>query len=111
TIARRASGSMRDSQSLLEQLLSYGGDSLSDDAVHKALGIAPDHRILDLIDALADRDLARVLGLIDSSAKAGVQPSDLLVGSMGFLRDVMVTKVGPTVPLLYVAPSQKDRVK
>jgi len=111
TIARRASGSMRDAQSLLEQMLSYGGESLTDESVHRALGIAPDERILDLIDALADRDLARVLGLVESSVRSGVQPADLLAGSMGFLRDVMVSQVGPDVPLLSAAPSQRERLR
>lgn len=111
TIARRAQGSMRDAQSLLEQMLSYGGNELSDESVHRALGIAPDDRVLDLIDALADRDLARVLGLVESSVRAGVQAGDLLSGAMGFLRDVMVTQIGQDVPLLSAAPSQKDRLR
>ena len=111
TIARRASGSMRDAQSLLEQMLSYGGASLTEESVHRALGIAPDDRLLDLIDALADRDLARVLGLVESSVSSGVQAADLLTGTLGFLRDLMVTQVGPDVPLLYAAPSQKDRLR
>ena len=111
TIARRASGSMRDAQSLLEQMLSYGGSNLTAESVHRALGIAPDDRLLDLIDALADRDLARVLGLVESSVSSGVQAADLLTGTLGFLRDLMVTQVGPDVPLLYAAPSQKDRLR
>ena len=79
TIARRASGSMRDAQSLLEQMLSYGGSDLTEESVHRALGIAPDDRVLDLIDALADRDLARVLTLVESSVaigRAGGRPAD-----------------------------------
>lgn len=111
TIARRASGSMRDAQSLLEQMLSYGGNELTDESVHRALGIAPDERILDLIDALADRDLARVLGLVETASKSGVQAADLLVGAMGFLRDVLVTQVGSEVPLLFAAPSQRERLR
>ena len=110
TIARRAGGSMRDAQSLLEQMLSYGDNALTGESVHRALGIAPDERILDLIDALADRDEARVLGLVESSSLMGVQAADLLAGAMDFLRDVMVTKVGPSVPMLAAAPSQKARL-
>ena len=111
TIARRAGGSMRDAQSLLEQMLSYGDNALTSESVHRALGIAPDERILDLIDALADKDEARVLGLVESSSLMGVQPADLLSGTLDFLRDVMVTQVGPSVPLLAAAPSQQDRLR
>ncbi|MDB5352888.1 MAG: polymerase subunit gamma/tau [Planctomycetota bacterium] len=111
TIARRAGGSMRDAQSLLEQMLSYGNDALTSESVHRALGIAPDERILELIEALADHDLARVLTLVDSSAQMGVQPPDLLAGVLDFLRDVMVTKIGPDVPLQAAAPSQSGRLR
>src|SRR5262249_51682885 len=41
-VARRAGGSMRDAQSLLEQLLASGGGRLTADLVHRALGTAPD---------------------------------------------------------------------
>ena len=111
TIARRAGGSMRDAQSLLEQMLSYGENTLTSESVHRALGIAPDERVFDLLDALADRDLARVFGLVEASSLSGVQPADLLAGCLEFLRDVMATKVGDSVPLLAVAPSQKPRLR
>ena len=37
-IARRAAGSMRDSQSLLDQLLAFGGERLTVEQVHRAAG-------------------------------------------------------------------------
>ena len=43
-VARRASGSMRDAQSLLEQLLSVGDRRLTAELVHRSLGMAPDDR-------------------------------------------------------------------
>ena len=65
------SGSMRDAQSLLEQLLSFGGERLTAELVHQQLGIASDERTLDLLDALADRDAAAVLALVDQAVAAG----------------------------------------
>src|SRR5262249_32431448 len=41
-VARRAGGSMRDAQSLLDQLLAFGGDQLNSERVHKLLGTAHD---------------------------------------------------------------------
>ena len=60
-IARRAGGSMRDAQSLLEQLLSFGGERLTVELVQQQLGIASDDRTLDLLDALSRRDAAEAL--------------------------------------------------
>ena len=45
-VARRAGGSMRDAQSLLDQLLAFGGERLTADQVHHLLGTAGDERIL-----------------------------------------------------------------
>jgi DNA polymerase-3 subunit gamma/tau len=110
-VARRAGGSMRDAQSLLEQLLSFGGDRLTADLVHQALGLAPDDRVLDLIDALADRDAARALSLLDEAAGTGVQPVELLNGLLDFLRDLMVVAVGAEVDTLAAIPGQRVRLR
>ncbi|MCU0714064.1 MAG: DNA polymerase III subunit gamma/tau, partial [Pirellula sp.] len=44
-VARRAAGSMRDSQSLLEQLLSFCGDRIRVEDVHSMLGTADETRL------------------------------------------------------------------
>lgn len=109
-VARRASGSMRDAQSLLEQLLSSGDRRLTADRVHQLLGTAPDDRVLELIEALAGHDPGKVLTLLDSAVGSGVQPVDLLGGVLEFLRDAMVLKAGADVTLL-AAADQGARVR
>ncbi|MEO6808124.1 MAG: DNA polymerase III subunit gamma/tau [Isosphaeraceae bacterium] len=103
TVARRATGSMRDAQSLLEQLLSSGDRRLTAERVHQLLGTAPDDRVLDLIEALAAHDPGQTLTLLDSAVNSGVQPVDLLGGVLEFLRDAMVLKAGADVTLLAAA--------
>src|SRR6516165_8363192 len=78
SVARRAGGSMRDAQSLLERLLGSGKERLTVERVHALLGTASDERVLDQLDALADHDAARALSLLDAAAGAGVQPVELL---------------------------------
>jgi DNA polymerase-3 subunit gamma/tau len=98
---------MRDAQSLLEQLLSAGGQRLTVEVVHRLLGTASDDRLLDLIDALADRDVAGALRQLDEAAGEGVQPADVLNGLLDYLRDVMVPVHGaPRRPLLAASPRQ-----
>ena len=111
TIARRAGGSMRDAQSLLEQLLSFGGDRLTSDLVHQQLGIASDERTLDLLDALAKRDSGLVLELIDRAVASGVQPPELLGGALEFLRDAMVLAAGANATMLAATPRQRPRIE
>ncbi len=109
-IARRAGGSMRDAQSLLEQLLSFGGEILTVELVQQQLGIASDDRTLDLLDALSRRDAEEALKLVDQTASSGVQPTELLAGAFEFLRDIMVVKYNPDLMMLAASPRQKARL-
>jgi len=111
TIARRAGGSMRDAQSLVEQLLSSAGERLTVDAVHRLLGTASDERILEVLESLTERDSASVLQKLHASASQGVQPSDLLSGVIDFLRDVMVLAAGAGDTMLTASPRQRPRLQ
>ncbi|SIO65754.1 DNA polymerase-3 subunit gamma/tau [Singulisphaera sp. GP187] len=111
TIARRAGGSMRDAQSLVEQLLSSAGERLTVEAVHRLLGTASDERILDVVDALADHDSGAILQLVDAAANQGIQPTDLLNGVIDFLRDVMVLSAGADQTVLTATPRQRPRLQ
>jgi len=109
-IGRRAGGSMRDAQSLLEQLLSFGGERLTVELVQQQLGIASDDRTLDLLDALSRRDAAEAIRIVDQTSSAGVQPTELLAGAIEFLRDAMTLAVKADVTLLAASPRQKPRL-
>jgi DNA polymerase-3 subunit gamma/tau len=110
-VARRAGGSMRDAQSLLEQLLASGSPRLTVEVVHALLGTPSDERLLAMLEALADRQPATALSLLEQAAAEGVQPADLLTGLLEFLRDVMVLSVGAGSILLAVSPRQRPRVE
>ncbi|APW61173.1 DNA polymerase III subunit gamma/tau [Paludisphaera borealis] len=110
-VARRAGGSMRDAQSLLEQLLSSGSPKLTVEVVHGLLGTASDERLLGMLEALSSRDPAAALTLLDQAASQGVQASELLAGTLDFLRDAMVLSIGAGSILLTVSPRQRPRLQ
>ena len=53
-VVRRAGGSMRDAQSLLDQLLAFGGERLTVDQVHHLFGTAADDRVVELASAMIE---------------------------------------------------------
>jgi len=110
-VARRAGGSLRDAQSLLDRLLASGTERLSVEVVHGLLGTASDERLLDLLASLADHDSARALGLVEQGVSEGVQPAELLSGLIEFVRDAMVMAAGAESMLLAVTPRQRSRLK
>ena len=93
-LASRAGGSMRDSQSLLEQLLAVGNQQIGADDVAHLLGIAPLRQVAQLARQLAERQAADALAALDESLTGGVEPGQLLDQLLGYFRDVMAILVG-----------------
>ncbi len=64
-LARRAAGSMRDSQSLLEQLLSFASERITVADVHGMLGTAGDQRLTAMVKNLVERNAAAALSELE----------------------------------------------
>ncbi len=108
-VARRARGSMRDSQSLFDQLLAFSDGTVSADDVHKMLGTAGDDRLLELFDAIIEHRPGEVLTQLDIAFGLGVQPGELMDQCIGFVRDLIVTLSGGTdVSLCSVANRHRE---
>jgi DNA polymerase III subunit gamma/tau len=94
-IARRAGGSMRDAQSLLDQLLAFGGEKLSADQVHALLGTAGDDRIVHLAQVILEQNARQALAIIHQCADEGLQLGELLDQLIDYWRSLMlVNSVG-----------------
>lgn len=99
-LARRAGGSMRDSQSLLEQLLSFGGKQITVADVHRMLGTASSSRMDALANAIAQRNAAAALSELDAALSEGADAGQILDQLQGYCRDLMVLAVGGDPSLL-----------
>jgi DNA polymerase-3 subunit gamma/tau len=99
-IARRAAGSMRDSQSLLEQLLGSASGPIGVDDVHAVIGTGSEERIGELLAAVAARDAARALAALDLALAGGADPGGVMEQLLAALRDCLLASVGcPAVML------------
>lgn len=93
-VARRADGSMRDSQSLFDQLLAFSDGQITAEDVHRLLGTASDDRLIQLVGALIDRQTAAALQQLDETLADGVQLGELVDQILRYLRDMMVIAAG-----------------
>jgi len=93
-VARRANGSMRDSQSLFDQLLAFGGDQITSEDVHRLLGTASDDRLIALLDACITGSPGAALELVETALQQGVQTGGMTDQLLGYLRDLLVTAAG-----------------
>ncbi len=106
-LARRAAGSMRDSQSLLEQLLAFGNQKITVADVHEMLGTAGAARLSQIVQHLAERNTAAALADLEAAVREGVDVGQLLDQLLGYFRDLMVTLAGcPAEALLYSSPGE-----
>lgn len=110
-VARRAAGSMRDSQSLFDQLLAFGGEVISESDVHQLLGTAPDERLIDMFDRVIDQRRDEVLQLLNSALSEGVELGMFSDQMLAYLRDLMIVSVGAQgVPLISVSERSRPRL-
>lgn len=64
TVARKGDGSMRDSLSILDQVLAFCGDTVRDDDVVTLLGVVDRRMLTETAQAVFARDSRRVLELV-----------------------------------------------
>lgn len=111
-VARRAGGSMRDSQSIFDQLLSFGEAELTAESVHRILGTASDERLIELLDALMQNQRDVALSLFDKALTSGVQLNELVDQLLNYLRDLSVVASGANeVTLLAIAENNRDSLQ
>lgn len=99
-IARRAAGSMRDSQSLLEQILSFSEGKITVESVQELLGTADDSSLWEMVERFIAHDAVSVLQAVEASVGQGVEPGQFAEQLLGYLRDLMTRSVGAPADLL-----------
>ena len=93
-IARRAAGSMRDSQSLLEQLLGAATGEIGVDDVHAVIGTGREEKVGRLVEAIAARDPRAAIDAFDATLSGGADPGGVLEQLLAALRDALLASVG-----------------
>ncbi|MFB3926318.1 MAG: DNA polymerase III subunit gamma/tau [Syntrophales bacterium] len=71
-IAESAEGSMRDAQSIFDQVISYAGSSIKDGDIEVLLGLSDRRLLFDLSAAVLNRDGKSCLRIIDEAYYAGL---------------------------------------
>lgn len=92
-VSRRAAGSMRDAQTLLDQLLGYADGNLTAEKMRALLGTAGDERVGDLAAAILGHDAAKAVALIGRAADEGLQLGELLDQLVDYWRGMMLVQV------------------
>ena len=106
-IALAGEGSMRDSLSVLERVLAFCGRSVRDEEAMDVLGAVRSEVFTGLMEALARRDAAAMLSLLDGLVDEGHDLVHFLGEWMGVLRDLLLLRTLPDrTDILSRAPAE-----
>lgn len=94
-VAREGQGSMRDSQTLLDQLVAYGGTDVADETVTSLLDLVDRRVLFEIVAACVERDPARALTTCHQAAQAGTEASRIASALVALLRDLVVLRIAP----------------
>jgi DNA polymerase-3 subunit gamma/tau len=92
-IARYAQGSMRDAESILDQLVSFSEGKIGEGDVIAMLGLVKESVLHDMTDALISGDCRRGLELIAAVVGEGKELPLFLADWIGYLRAIMLVLV------------------
>ena len=93
-VARSVSGSLRDAENLLQQLVAYYGRQIDVSQVQDMLGVTTDSRVRELAGHIAARDVAAGLDTINSLMADGLDLMQFNRGLVEYLRNMLLAKSG-----------------
>jgi len=92
-LARAAEGSLRDAQSLLDQVVAYSGPQVGLQEVVEALGLIEGGIIAQMVRAVIDRDRGRLFELVEELFNRGSDLRLFCQELLGYFRDLLIVKV------------------
>ncbi len=97
-ISREGEGSMRDAQTLFDQVIAYGGTDVRDEIVGEVLDLIDRRLLLEILAACIDGEPAAALEACSRAAGGASDAKRLSEMLVGLLRDLVVLRVAPDTP-------------
>ncbi len=108
SIARRADGGVRDALSLLDQVLSLGGE-VKVVEVRRMLGLVDEERYLEILRTMSSRDRTAVFPFVRRLLDDGYDASEFLRGLGETLRALLILRADPESEVLELLPESRAR--
>ena len=108
TLARESDGSLRDAQSLLEQVAAFSGGTVSDADVSSALGLMDRTSLLELVGAVIRSDGPSCLNIVEKIYNFGYDLKVACARLIECVRDVTVLKVAGDLSLVDLPASEAE---
>jgi DNA polymerase III subunit gamma/tau len=94
-IARGAEGGLRDAESMLDQLVAFCGEKISENDVLDVFGFTSDQTVADLTARILEGQTPSAVDLLHQQSEAGKDMMRLISDLIAYLRDLLVFKAKP----------------
>jgi DNA polymerase-3 subunit gamma/tau len=110
-IAIEADGSLRDAESILDQVISFSGKHIAYKDVLSTIGIVENEILFTLLRSILDENLKMGLEIIENSLNEGYDVHQIYRGLVSMMRNMMILKVCNERPsFLYIGEEEYQRL-
>lgn len=92
SIVKAASGSMRDAESIFDQMVTYSGADIKADDVNRILGYVAADLLNDFCKYIIEKDASSAISLLAKIMDDGKDPEQFLLGLIDYFRNAMILK-------------------
>jgi DNA polymerase-3 subunit gamma/tau len=94
-VARGAEGGLRDAESMLDQLVAFCGEKISESDVLDVFGFTSEQTVIDLTGRILRGETPEAIDLLHQQSEAGKDMMRLMSDLIAYLRDLLVFKAKP----------------
>jgi DNA polymerase-3 subunit gamma/tau len=94
-IARGAEGGLRDAESMLDQLVAFCGEKITESDVLNVFGFTSEQTVSDLTGRMLRGETPEAIDLLHEQCEAGKDMMRLMADLIAYLRDLLVFKAKP----------------
>ena len=110
-IAREGEGSMRDSQTILEQLVTFGGGKVTESEISMILGTSDKYQLRGIIESLVSRDSAKALSIAREVYRCGKSIEKAAKDILSLLHNLVLYSELGDLGFLEAPAEEKEWVK
>jgi DNA polymerase-3 subunit gamma/tau len=110
-VAIEADGSLRDAESILDQVIAFSGKHIAYKDVLSTIGIVENEILFTILRSILEEDLKTGFEIIENSLNEGYDVHQIYRGLVSMLRNMMVLKVcAERPPFLYIGDEEYQRL-
>ena len=110
-LAREAEGSMRDAESLLDQVVSFTGPKVEDNHIAEILGIIDRTLLFETSRAILEGAAPKCLNIVDRVYNYGYDMKEFYRALMDQFRNLLLCHIDPDEHLLDMLDSDREELK